>query len=490
MVKKPGYIHIPKHFPRTPSTARQPDADCKLGQQLAQAHLLTGNFTGYQLITDAQEALNWRIELIKQAQYSVDLQYYTWQRDTSGTLLMSYVLAAAERGVRIRLLLDDIHFRDDMNTLAINHHPNIEIRLFNPFESRRFTPLTRPLEWLTSFDRVNHRMHNKLIVADNLVAMCGGRNIADEYFGRSVRLQFVDLDLLTSGNAVTNMSSAFDTFWNSHWAVPVNELRTMFIDKRKQRLTQRLIRRFHRRRLYAQHAANWQPSFASMQRASAKVLFDDPDKVNPAESTHLPETSAVLWQLLPRVKKELCLITPYLIPTQALVDVLQRLIARGVKIRILTNSLASNDVAIAHAHYRSWRTLLLDSRIRLYELAAYGGETITKQGFYSLHAKAMVLDDDKVFIGTHNADPRSINLNTEMGLLVNSHTLARQVKSWFHNYTGPYGRAWRVRRWRQHLIWRRQLQHSSEITRTEPDSRWYRRMLVRVMGWLPISHLL
>lgn len=492
MVKKPGYIRVPRRFTSVPSTAQTPDLTSRLGQQLRAAKLDTMANTGYQLLAEPRSALNWRIELIQQADHTLDLQYYSWQRDVSGALLLSYVIEAADRGVRVRLLLDDIHFRGDVNAVAINKHPNIEIRLFNPFDSRRFTPLTRPLEWLTSFARVNHRMHNKLMVADNLVAICGGRNIADEYFGSSKRLNFVDLDLLVTSAAVTEMSVAFDTFWNSRWAVPVERLLTFGIDKRRARIRRYLLRRFRRSRVYRPHPLHWHnPPLEQLARAKAQVFYDLPDKISAQpDKTVTVHAVSRLWGEIQNAKHELILITPYLIPTPGLLDMVDQLVRRGVRCQFLTNSLASNDVLIAHAHYQTWRKALLAHHVTLYELSAYGTEPLPNHVFCSLHAKALVIDGEKVFIGTHNADPRSLNINTEMGLLLTSRSFAQQLRTWFKHNTMENGRAWRVRRFKKGLVWRRRIGDSSELHRNEPESRWYRRCLSKLLSLLPISHLL
>lgn len=450
--------------------------------------------SGVRLIEQADDALRERIALIKQADHSLDLQYYKWLQDNSGTLLLSHLIAAADRGVRVRLLIDDIHFEGEANAIGLNQHPNIEVRLFNPFEFHRLTPLTRPLEWLT-INRVNHRMHNKLMVADNLVAITGGRNISDRYFGIGSPFNYRDLDLLIIGQAVPAMSIAFDQFWNSQWAIPVEKVVAIKLSVRQRKRVQHLLRRFRRSRMFGQqyrlqqitHTES-QPFIEGLSWVEAHTIYDPPEKVGNEAS--VGNTAAQLRQLALTAKSQLTLVTPYLIASPGLLSMLKVLVSRGVRVTILTNSLASNDVVIAHSGYRKFRKQLLKHAVRLFELSPNSQFADSEPHIAcSLHTKAMVIDDDQLFIGSHNADPRSIHINTEMGLIIHSATLAQQLLSTVEAHI-QHGRAWRVRYFKGRLYWRRQQGKQCQITRQEPETRWGRRCLAYLGSLLPVAHQL
>ncbi|GGA86345.1 phospholipase D family protein [Neiella marina] len=489
-MKSSSIIRIPRNWKSKASYAYEADYQCRIGQQLASQQLLNRPEAGFRLISRDDEALAIRLALIDQADHSLDLQYYKWLDDSSGSLLMSHVIAAADRGVRVRLLIDDIHFDADLNAQALDLHPNIEIRLFNPFESRRMTPLTRPLEWLRN-DRVNHRMHNKLILVDSLVALCGGRNISDNYFGLSSQVTFRDLDLLAVGNVISAMHTAFDDFWNSRWAIPVGSLLKVSLPIRQRKRLQVMLRRFKRSRRYG-HVARLQ-ELAKLQVpaiteqltwAKAEVLYDAPDKVQTGRRKPAASDDPLLLALQ-QVTGNLYLMSPYLIPTPGMLDLLRQYRQRNVKVTILTNSLASNDVLIAHGGYMAYREQLLALGATIYELSPSAQFQPPAPSRYSLHSKTLIFDDRKVFIGTHNADPRSIHLNTEMGLLIDCEKLTAQVLAEFASHIQS-GNSWRVSRRFGYLFWRRCRRGQTELKRHEPETTRWRRMIARLFSWLPI----
>ena len=493
-MKSSSIIRIPKHWKSKPSHALEADQLSRIGKQLSSAGFMEREGAGLRLVEREDDALAIRIALIEQADHSLDMQYYKWLDDSSGSLLLSHVIAAADRGVRVRLLIDDIHFDADLNAQALDHHPNVEIRLFNPFESRRMTPLTRPLEWLRN-DRVNHRMHNKLIVSDSLVALCGGRNISDNYYGLSPRVTFRDLDLLVVGKVVAQMGQAFDDYWNSRWAVPVASLFKVSLPTRQRRRLQALLRRFKRSRQYV-HGARLQelashpilPITEGVIWAPAEVIYDPPEKVQKGRAA-TDERSGAFFDAINNVSKSLLLVSPYLIPTPGMLALLKRLKEKGVRTHILTNSLASNDVVMAHGGYRAYRKKLLKLGARIFELSPSGRYEPAAPSPYSLHTKAIVMDEEHLFIGTHNADPRSLNLNTEMGLLIRSPELARQVTQGIQEHIGN-GNSWRVFRRFDRLFWRRCRDDQVELKWVDPECSRFRRWLARFCSWLPIHHQL
>jgi len=493
-MKTPSYIHIPRRFDRLPSHSFTADMHGRIARSLEPVASQAKTHSGVRLLAEAAEALQARIQLIQQAERSLDLQYYKWLQDNSGTLLISHLIAAADRGVRVRLLIDDIHFDGETNASSLNQHPNIEVRLFNPFEFRRLTPLTRPLEWLT-INRVNHRMHNKLMVADNLVAITGGRNISDAYFGIDSKHVYRDLDLLILGKAVPGISSAFDQFWNSRWAVPVAKVFSINLSSRQLRKVLHMLRRFRRSRTYGQQSQLQQianqpmiPLTSNLTWVEANIIYDSPDKVD--SSNRVGKTAALLQQLALKAKQQLTIVTPYLIATPGMMAMLAEVLSRGVRVTILTNSLASNDVVMAHSGYIKLRKQLLRHAVRLFELSPHArfGQADSNL-LHGLHSKAMVIDDDQLFIGSHNADPRSIHINTEMGLVVRSKALVQQVMDNV-GYHIAHGHAWRVRSYKGRLYWRMQRGEHRMLVRQEPEASLCRRWLANCASLLPVAHQL
>jgi len=370
--------------------------------------------------------------LARAAERSLDVQYYIWHADTSGGLLAHELWQAAERGVRVRLLLDDNNTRGaDEAIAALDAHPNIEVRLFNPYANRGF----RLGELATDFARVNRRMHNKSFTADNQAAIVGGRNVGDEYFGAESAVAFADLDVLAVGAVVPEVSAAFDAYWNSESAYPAASL----ISAPPRRTPAEKIeeRPDAARYLQAVRATPLVQMLLSgslpLEWAHARLVQDDPAKVlQPPERTELhllPRLEAAMGKPL----KEVDLVSPYFVPTKEGSAALCTLAERGVQVRVLTNSLAATDVAPVHAGYAKYREPLLRAGVRLYELKpsiekeAKGKDRAAGGSDASLHAKTFALDRERIFVGSFNFDPRSARLNTEMGIVVESPALAARL---------------------------------------------------------------
>jgi putative cardiolipin synthase len=406
------------------------------------------------LVEDPHLALTSRIDLIDAADHSIDVQYYIWHNDATGILVIDKLLAAADRGVRVRALVDDIHLAGLVDRLtAFNGHPNIEVRIFNPFSVRlRFQlGLFRLLEFAIDGNRLNHRMHNKLLVADNQLAILGGRNIGDEYFGRGDDLNFFDTDVLLFGEVVPELSRGFDDYWNSRWAYPVEalvnfSLATADLDSVRNRIRKRL----------AKHP--------DLEQLSREVAFDDTvaklldgptlawhttvvDDPNVSWGDRPDEIAAQLTEIALKAEREVLVASPYLVPTENLLGIAKTLIDRGVKITVLTNSLASNDLVVANTGYARFREQIVDAGINLYEFRADAPASRTlaphsaeKESF---HSKYIIFDDDLVFIGSLNLDPRSLYLNTELGVVLESPSLATALRNSFETLIDPEN-AWRV----------------------------------------------
>jgi len=421
------------------------------------------------------------------------VQYFIWQNDPSGILVLDQMLLAADRGVRIRALIDDVQLEGLVSRLsAIGDHPNIEVRVFNPFSVRLGfrLGLFRLAEFAIDGNRLNHRMHNKLLIADNQLAILGGRNIGDDYFGLSTRRNFVDTDLLLSGGLVPELSAGFDRYWNSDWAVPVEELFNLSLvpddlDSLRGRIDTRLeehpglkaqVDGDRVRRTVADLLADHEIEYGTS-------VVDDPD-VSWGEQPD--EIANHLTDIALSAQREVLIVSPYLILTPNLLGIAQVLIERGVKISVITNSLASNDVVIAHAAYARYRQTILDAGVVLYE---FRGDPQMTRGDpaedFSLHSKYIIFDDDTVFTGSLNLDPRSLYLNTELGVVLKSRSLAAELKASFERLTSPEN-AWRVISTEDGLRW----ESAAGVVKTQPAKSKWQSFRSRLMMLLPLSNQL
>ncbi len=445
------------------------------------------------LVEDPQLALTARIDLIDAADATVDVQCYIWHNDTTGILVISKLLAAADRGVRVRALVDDIHLAGLVDRLnALDDHPNIEIRIFNPFSVRlRYEPgLIRLLEFAIDGNRLNHRMHNKLLIADNQLAILGGRNIGNEYFGRGRALNFFDTDILLSGAIVPELSQGFDKYWNSRWAHPVDALlnltlSTADLDTVRKRVQRRLAK--HPDLVQLANHADFADTIDQLLRSHAlswhTMMVDDP---NVSWFDRPDKLAAELTEIALKAEREILVASPYLVPTGKLLGIAKTLVDRGVKITVLTNSLASNDLVVANAGYGRFRKRILATGIELYEMRAdapasrsLAQRPADKESF---HSKYIVLDDELVFIGSPNLDRRSLHLNTELGVVLKSPTLARSLRASFETLIRPEN-AWRVFDTPDGLRW----QSAAGIVDKQPATGPWQRFLNAVLSLLPVS---
>jgi putative cardiolipin synthase len=410
------------------------------------------------------------------AERSLDLQYYIWHGDQTGKQLTEHILAAADRGVRVRVLLDDVgSSAKDESLLALDGHPNIEVRLYNPITLRG----ARVLGSLLDFPRTTRRMHNKSLTADNQVTICGGRNIGDEYFGADEALDFADLDALAVGPVVREVSASFDVFWNSAAAYPITTIN-------RRPVAPGALEKFRG------HLSGEETQFVQRLRngelpfdwCKAWVVYDSPTKV---ESLPAVE-ERLLGQLRPTVagtKQELVIVSPYAVPGRKGLEFFREMRRRGVRVILVTNSLASTDTVAVHAGYSRYRKELLRMGVELYELKPSANATHTA----SLHAKSFAFDRRALFIGSFNLDPRSANLNTEMGVVFESPELS-----------GPMIERLMVRL--DQIAWRVEVvpgpDHTTRLNwvsndgreTVEPGCSFGRRFTVAVVGWLPVENQL
>jgi putative cardiolipin synthase len=441
------------------------------------------------LLDRNDEDLKWRLALIDSAQSSIDLQTFIWAGDFSGRLLISRMLMAAERGVRVRLLVDDFPTRGrDRAIAALDQHPNIEIRLWNPGNQRR---LGRNLEFLARLQELNHRLHNKVMIADNRAVISGGRNIADAYFGLRERYNFFDLDLLAVGPVVGPTSAMFDRYWNSLQAVPgVNFHRRASAEEVpaiKAEL-QRWLSASPLSETVSIKPQDWseqiQQGMNAMVPGRAEVIYDIPGEREPSQDALIG-----LQRFFRQAEREVLALNPYLVPGEPFFAEAQALEERGVAMAIMTNSLGSTNQPIVHEAYSRTRLPMIEAGVDVYEmkyLAAMKRELDSppvKSSFVSLHAKAAVLDREHVFIGSFNFSPRSRNLNTEMGILVHSREFGEQVATVMERAMAA-DNAWRLRTdGNGKLSW-----ESADGTLTrQPSQNFWRNIQNGIFGLLPVE---
>ncbi|OJB46162.1 phospholipase [Burkholderia ubonensis] len=434
---------------RTVSHALPADAATPLRDALAAPVAARPGESGFRLLADGAAALQMRIALARAATRTLDMQYYIATEDTTGKLLLGAALYAADRGVRVRMLVDDLNFRDiDRVMAALNTHPNIEIRVFNPFGASQRDVMQRTAIFFTRIDRFTRRMHNKAMIADNQVAIVGGRNLGDEYFSASPTLQFRDLDVLAAGPVTHDISASFDAYWASGSSYPLRVLNHQTFDPKDLDAMRDELRAHWRENAepYNAKPLNATPLAQQIARgelglvwAPAEFEADAPDKVAQPTDGYVSPPMRRLAELIRAAQHEFLAFSPYFVPHDAGVKILGDTTARGVRVAILTNSLAATDAVAVQAGYGPYRVPLLRHGVELYEYKARPGRPrlLGSRSRASLHAKAYVIDREILVIGSMNLDPRSTHLNTELALVIHSPALAQQVATIFARATQP-----------------------------------------------------
>jgi putative cardiolipin synthase len=448
--------------------------------------------SGLRLLTDNTEAFALRAAASRSAQRSLDLQYYYWKDDLTGGLLANEVIKAADRGVRVRLLLDDINvWGRDSNYRALDRHPNIEVRLFNPIRQRGGA-LLRGIEMVVRFWSVNRRMHNKAWIVDGRLAFVGGRNVGDAYFDADEASNFRDMDLLVLGPAVREAEIVFDRYWNSAMVAPIRALavsRRANLGKLRERLAR--VACAPRAAPYLGSVEDGAPAQKMLLdvrgihwTAAASIVSDPPEKASSAQGDGwlidaiLPVIGAAL--------RSLEITSPYFIPLDSGARLLLRLAGNGVAISVLTNSLAATDVAAVHGAYMRYREPLIAGGIRLFELRVRHAQkdmSLFGSRGASLHTKAFVVDGLTGFVGSFNFDPRSASLNTEMGILFEHAGLAREMQAVFAEETASK-RSYRVVLEDGRIGWK---EEAGALLRREPDASLRRRAVATAISLLPVE---
>ncbi len=452
---------------------------------------------GVSLVSDNLVAFALRVLSARTATRTLDLQYYRWAEDVTGRLLVNEVLRAADRGVRVRLLLDDLYIRENELTLAtLSQHPRIQIRLFNPFHVRFGGAFGSAIELLFAGYRLNHRMHNKAWIGDGKLFIGGGRNIGDAYFDASSQFNFRDLDLALTGRAVTQAITAFERYWKDRRVRPIERIAVSRpqpdgLDALRRTLaeaaeTTSTIAYLERVRALPELKDLLAQNHLPLTADKIRIVADPPGKR--LGRRRPPGVLGAIRTTIGAARTQVILVSPYFVPGRRGTRLLIKLLRRGVAVSILTNSLAATDVLAVHGGYARYRRRLLKAGVTLHELKRGGqeGKSMFGSGGASLHTKAFVVDDAVTFVGSFNLDPRSANLNTEMGAFVEDRDLADNLREEHRRLTDP-ARSWLVE-WENHrLTWRGEVAGHMRLFRAEPDTTLLRRILARVLGWLPIE---
>jgi putative cardiolipin synthase len=510
-----GCATLPPGFdgPKDVSTALEHPEATALGRQFdAQAKQHPG-LSGFRLLIDGTNSFLLHEEIAAKAERTLDVQYFILRQDDTGKLVLQALLEAADRGVRVRLLLDDTEAFDAGSAIRpLTAHPNIEIRIWNPFVVRQELSLFRWAEFVIGGRRLNYRMHNKLFIGDNAIAVTGGRNIGDAYFQASTERELGDFDLAVVGPMVQALSRSFDRYWNDKLAIPVETLPLgkptqadldtcrKELDAHKEKMAaSNYMFSLPKHDLLAEALAG-KPPFVW---AKAQLAYDTPDK---AQVERDDQPGHLMWhrvaQAVEGTQRDLILVSPYLVPGDAEMALLRQLRGRGVRVRILTNSLASTDMPIVHVGYMGYRVPLLEAGCELYEVRPVLGKPQSGHGMiksgsssqFGLHAKVFVIDGQRAFVGSMNFDQRSLDINTEIGVIIDSPQIAREIVARFDAIVVPAN------------SYRLELQPTSAGTKAvewvtevdgkrvtfdmDPDVGASKRTLIQVLSVLPIDAML
>nr|WP_299244623.1 phospholipase D family protein [uncultured Halomonas sp.] len=497
-----GCTSLPKLEARPSSSFLPLDEarETQLGQSASERTARHPGVSGLYLLDDPRGAFAARALLARTAERTLDVQYYIWEDDLTGTLLLQALLDAARRGVRVRLLLDDLGNSLPDNLLAaLSEHPNIEVRLFNPFKYRS-------LPWIgfvTDFSRTNRRMHNKSFTADNQATIVGGRNVGDEYFGATDGTLFSDLDVLAIGPVVQEVSEDFDRYWASGSAYPVDRLLPEAASDTLEDLSSRTARIKQQPNARTYIKALEESSIVTqllsgeldLVWAPTRLLSDDPAK-GLGEASQKGHLIDQISRIIRGSERSLDIVSAYFVPTRHGARLLTGLADQGVNINVLTNSLAATDVAMVHAGYAKWRKQLLEAGISLFEMTSNEKNASPKtspaplsSSSSSLHAKTFALDGETLFIGSFNFDPRSATFNTELGFLIEDAGIAQALHRTFEQEIPT--RAYQVRLSEKNdLYWLSKVDGQTKRHDIEPNTSWWKRQSVKFFALLPIDWLL
>jgi cardiolipin synthase C len=504
-----GCSTLPKYTPQPVEYAFDvPTEQTSLAKIVLPLRQQNPQLTGYKVLHDPLEALAARLHLIDRVEKTLDLQYYIWENDKIGKLALDAIIRAADRGVKVRLLIDDNNSKSMQSSyLALDQHSNIEVRLYNPYRFRK----VRVMDIALDLKRINRRMHNKSFIADNQISLIGGRNMSNMYYNVSDTYQFSDVDVMLVGAASDEIIHSFDEYWNDDYAYPVQDVvdyRTSSL--RFPELKQELEAHAHEVSVQnyldlanrSEAFEHWLNDHIQLDWVQADVVKDSPSKIK----SRAPKEEHLNFQLLAHLDKpeqSIDIVSAYFVPEKIGADKLKKLASENVKVRVLTNSYQANDVPLVHAFYAKYRKDLLKNDVGLYEFLSAperenlnsNTEELAKKAKVSmkglsrssLHAKMMAIDEKQVFIGSFNFDPRSAYLNSEIGVLLHSPTLAKSVHENMDNNLSKYAYKLVIDA-NDSIQWK--LKHASGEMKTypkEPKMKWWEKASMKVIAWLPLE---
>ena len=459
-----------------------------MGRQWAAQAAPHPGLSGFRLLPVGIDSFLLRMEMAQQAERTLDVQYFVIENDDTGKLIQEALLLAADRGVRVRLLIDDEGSFGRANKLTpLAAHPNVELRVFNPSAYRGPVQFLHDVELLADANRLNYRMHNKLFVVDNQVGIIGGRNIGDAYFQEGRDLEFGDYDVIAAGSIVKNMSASFDAYWNSPLAIPIEAL---FGGKSSEKAL-------------ADYRATLALHHAAMSGKDYMARLSGGEPLRGLLAAKSPWAWAPAEIIYDSTRSELLVVSPYVVPGDTGMKFLAKLRERGLRVRVLTNSLASTDMPVVHSAYQKYRVPLLQMGIDLYEVRPVLGQPVVRgdklkspsAGQFALHAKVFVFDRQRLFVGSMNLDQRSLHVNTEIGVIIESPELARQVATRFEAIAQPANSYVLAVDGTNvagapALVWRTLEDGKPVEFRQEPDASIWRRAKVDMLSMLPLDELL
>ena len=431
-----GCASVPLDYPKNASSALVSTADTTLAKSSASWRAADTARNGFYPLTEGLDAFGARLQLIDRAERSIDAQYFMMKSDSAGLVFSEKLIQAADRGVRVRFLLDDIFTTvDDKALMILNEHPNIEMRLFNPIARKGLYSIN----YVGNFKLANRRMHNKSFTVDNQIAVVGGRNIAEEYFQLETTGEFIDFDMLTAGPIVKDISASFDTYWNHELAIPMN----VFYDDKDVAELSDLSRQLaaemkksgetiYGEAIHTELMKNILGGSVEPYSADARIIVDNPQKLLEKISPEHQIVATAIADALKNAENEVLIFTPYFIPGKFGLELIESMTTRGVQIVLVTNSLATNNHTSVHSAYSSHRKRVLRAGVELWEARADAAKVVLDDGSaefeqLTLHTKGIIIDRRYTFVGSLNLDPRSIEINTEMGLMIDSKELAGKL---------------------------------------------------------------
>lgn len=485
-----GCVSAPFDHPRESSVAISPTEDTALRQQVELWKQRNPGPSGFFPLMSGTDALGARLRLADIAQKSIDAQYFLMKGDTAGQVFTASLLRAADRGVRVRFLLDDIFTTvKDAELELLDAHPNIEIRLHNPVSRRG----VGALNLVATYRSANRRMHNKSFTVDNQVTIVGGRNIANEYFDLRPKGEFLDLDMVAIGPVAAEVSEVFDRFWNHRRSVPMKAFAQRFTAEDLARARKQISEAKRARGELVYSTAIYTGLVQAMigggqsyYSADATVITDEPEKLTSKISTDHMRLIRSLRKVIDKAKHEVIVFTPYFVPGREGVQFWKSITDKGVRVVLITNSLASNNHTAVHAGYAQYRKRIIEAGVELHEVradAANGGESTL-----TLHTKGMIIDRETVFIGSLNLDPRSIEINSEMGMFVTNPDLGESMAEQALQQLAAV--AYRVELTeRRRLRWRATIDGAEVVERSEPKATLMHRFRAFLLRIVPESQL-